>query len=205
MKLAFMAGGSTHNESDKKYLVVLILTIICIVFALATQVNDGMYDLFSFHSMPTYFWQYFSGTFMLGSKGAPSWFLWVHLFLNLLMIIPFGILLEKNVGSKITFSTFLISMIVCSVSFQILLYGKDEVATGISAVGYAFVAGGVIQLYKSWKIYSFKVKAFFIVLCVLAMIMLLPMITGWISTCLHISGIISYFVVYGIDRLIHLK
>ena len=77
----------------KKYPVVLILTIICIVFALATQVNDGMYDLFSFHSMPTYFWQYFSGTFMHGSKGATSWFLWVHLFLNLLMIIPFGILL----------------------------------------------------------------------------------------------------------------
>ena len=38
-----------------------------------------MYDLLAFHSKPVYGWQYVSGTLMHGSKGAPIWFLWVHL------------------------------------------------------------------------------------------------------------------------------
>ena len=36
------------------------------------------------------------GPLMHGSKGAPIWFLWVHLLLNGLMILPFGGLLERK-------------------------------------------------------------------------------------------------------------
>ena len=142
---------------------------------------------------------------MHGSEIAPAWFLWVHLSMNLLMIIPFGILLEKNMGTKTTFWVFLIALIMCSVMFQILLHGKDEVATGISAIGYAFVAGGVAQICKSWKHYSVKCKVIYIFLCSLAIVMLLPMITGWTSTCLHISGILSYFIVDFIAKKVFAK
>lgn len=38
---------------------------------------------------------------------------------------------------------FMGSMIISSAAFQILLHGQDELACGISAVGYAFVAGGI--------------------------------------------------------------
>lgn len=58
----------------KKYPVVLSLTLICLLFAAVTCFYNGMYDLFAFHSSPVYIWQYFSGTFMHGSKGAPLWF-----------------------------------------------------------------------------------------------------------------------------------
>lgn len=189
----------------KKYPVVTMLTVICFLFAIATQINRGMYDMFSYHSVPKHFWQYFSGAFMHGSEIAPAWFLWVHLSMNLLMIIPFGILLEKNMGTKTTFWVFLIALIMCSVMFQILMHGKDEVATGISAIGYAFVAGGVVQICKSWKHYSVKCKVIYIFLCSLAIVMLLPMITGWISTCLHISGILSYFIVDFITKKVFAK
>lgn len=37
---------------------------------------------------------------MHGSKGAPVWFLWVHLILNGLMVLPFGGLLERKRGSR---------------------------------------------------------------------------------------------------------
>ncbi|MDE6906333.1 MAG: rhomboid family intramembrane serine protease [Lachnospiraceae bacterium] len=189
----------------KKYPVVTMLTVICLLFAIATQINSGMYDMFSFHSIPKHFWQYFSGAFMHGSEIAPAWFLWVHLIMNFLMIIPFGILLEKNKGSKITFWVFFVALIMCSVAFQILLHGKDEVATGISAIGYAFVTGGVAQICRLWKCYSVKSRIIYILLCLLAVIMLLPMITGWVSTCLHISGIISYFIVHIIAERAHIK
>ena len=83
----------------KKYPVVITLASVCLLFAVATSFYGGMYDLFAFHSKPIYIWQYISGTFMHGSKGAPLWFLWVHLFMNYLMIIPFGCILEAKAGS----------------------------------------------------------------------------------------------------------
>lgn len=189
----------------KKYPVVTMLTVICLLFAIATQINSGMYDMFSFHSMPEHIWQYFSGAFMHGNEIAPAWFLWVHLFMNFLMIIPFGTLLEKNKGSKVTFWVFFVALVMCSVTFQILMHGKDEVATGISAIGYAFVAGGVVQIRRLWKSYSVKCRMIYILLFILAVIMLLPMITGWVSTCLHISGIVSYYIVHIIAERTHTK
>ena len=69
-------------------------------------------------------------------------------------------------------------------------------ATGISAVGYAFVTGGVLILPKMWKEFSLTVKWFYLFLIFLSGLMLLPAITGWISTLLHLSGIVSYLLVF---------
>ena len=44
--------------------------------------------------------------------------------------------------------------------------------------------------------YSIKTKGLYIILISLSLIMLLPIITGWMSTLMHLSGIISYFIVY---------
>ena len=110
----------------KKYPVVITLTLVCLLLAIVTSFYEEAYDLFAFHSKPIYFWQYFSGTFMHGSKGAPLWFLWVHLFMNYLMIIPFGCVLEANTGSKNTFIVFVAAMLLSSITFQVLLYGQHE-------------------------------------------------------------------------------
>jgi GlpG protein len=181
-----------------KYPVVFTLTAVCFLLAIATSINEGMYDLFAWHSKPDYFWQYFSGTFMHGSKGAPLWFLWVHLSLNFIMLILSGGVVESVMGSKYTCAVFIVSMVLSSVTFQILLYNQDEMACGISAVGYAFVAGNIWIAIKTWKTYLPKNRIVFIVLCCVAAIMLLPTITGWLSTFLHLSGIISYFITYSL-------
>ena len=71
-----------------------ILVVICLLLGILTTFwGSVMYDLFAFHSKPIYCWQYFSGTFMHGSKEAPVWFIWFHLVLNTLMLLPFGGLL----------------------------------------------------------------------------------------------------------------
>lgn len=184
------------NAFLKKYPVVLTLAWICLALALATSFYGEMYDLFAFHSKPVHIWQYISGTFMHGSKGAPLWFLWVHLSLNALMIIPFGCVLEAQAGSRYTLIVFIASMLLSSIAFQVLLYGQDELGCGISAVGYAFVTGGIIHMRHVWGTYSLKLRALYVLLSGLALIMLLPMITGWVSTCLHLSGIVSYLAVH---------
>ena len=182
----------------KKYPVVTTLILICLVFAIVSSFYGKMYDLFAFHSKPIHIWQYISGTFMHGSKEAPIWFLWVHLILNCLMIIPFGSVLENKLGSKNTFIVFIVAMIISSLLFQVITlpYSEDIAASGISAIGYAFVTGGIMNMKDLWEKYSIKTKVFYIILISLSLIMLLPMITGWISTLMHLSGIISYFIVY---------
>ena len=181
----------------KTYPVVSTLTFICLLLGILTSIyGDPMYDLLAFHSKPVYYWQYMSGTLMHGSKGAPLWFLWVHLFLNGLMILPFGGLLERKRGSKHVLLVFVTATVISSIAFHFLTQGQKIQATGISAIGYAFITGGVILLPNIWKEFSCTVKLYYLFLILLASLMLLPIITGWISTWLHLSGIASYLLVF---------
>ena len=180
----------------KTYPVVSTLTFICLFLGILTSIyGNAMYDLLAFHSKPVYYWQYMSGTLMHGSKGAPLWFLWLHLFLNGLMILPFGGLLERKRGSKHVLVVFLTATVISSIAFHLLTLGQKIQATGISAVGYAFITGGVILLPKIWKGFSCTAKLCYLFLILLSSLMLLPIITGWISTFLHLSGITSYLLV----------
>ena len=180
----------------KAYPVVSTLTFICLFLGILTSIyGNDMYDLLAFHSKPVYYWQYMSGTLMHGSKGAPLWFLWVHLFLNGLMILPFGGLLERKRGSKHVLVIFVTATVVSSIAFHLLTLGQKIQATGISAVGYAFITGGFMLLPNIWKEFSCTVKLCYLFLILLSSLMLLPMITGWISTFLHLSGIASYLLV----------
>ena len=180
----------------KTYPVVSTLTFICLLLGILTSIyGDPMYDLLAFHSKPVYYWQYMSGTLMHGSKGAPLWFLWVHLFLNGLMILPFGGLLERKRGSKHVLLVFVTATVISSIAFHFLTQGQKIQATGISAIGYAFITGGVILLPNIWKEFPCTVKLYYLFLILLASLMLLPIITGWISTWLHLSGIASYLLV----------
>ena len=180
----------------KTYPVVSTLTFICLLLGILTSIyGNAMYDLLAFHSKPVYYWQYMSGTLMHGSKGAPLWFLWLHLILNGLMILPFGGLLERKRGSKHVLLVFVTATVISSIAFHFLTQGQKIQATGISAVGYAFITGGVILLPNIWKEFSCTVKLYYLFLILLASLMLLPMITGWISTWLHLSGIASYLLV----------
>ena len=181
----------------KTYPVVSTLTFICLLLGILICIyGNAMYDLLAFHSKPVYYWQYMSGTLMHGSKGAPVWFLWVHLILNGLMVLPFGGLLERKRGSRQVLIVFVTATALSSIFFYLLTRGQDIQATGISAIGYAFVTGGVLILPNMWKEYSLSVKLFYLFLVFLSALMLLPAITGWISTWLHLSGIASYLLVF---------
>ena len=112
------------------------------------------------------------------------------------MILPFGGLLERNRGSRQVLIVFVTATVLSSIVFHFLTQEQDIQATGISAVGYAFVTGGVLILQNMWKEYSLSVKLFYLFLVFLSGLMLLPAITGWISTWLHLSGIASYLLVF---------
>ena len=196
-KLFFEKEKMNMKRILKTYPVVSTLSLTCLLLGLLTSFyGDAMYDLLAFHSKPVYAWQYVSGTLMHGSKGAPVWFLWVHLLLNGLMILPFGGLLERKRGSRQVLIVFVTATVLSSIVFHFLTQEQDIQATGISAVGYGFVTGGVMILPNVWKEFSRTVKWLYLFLIFLSGLMLLPAITGWISTLLHLSGIVSYLLVF---------
>ena len=196
-KLFFEKEKMNMKRILKTYPVVSTLSLTCFFLGLLTSFyGDAMYDLLAFHSKPVYGWHYVSGTLMHGSKGAPIWFLWVHLLLNGLMILPFGGLLERKRGSRQVLIVFVTATVLSSIVFHFLTQEQDIQATGISAVGYAFVTGGIMLLPNVWKEFSRSVKWFYLFLIFLSGLMLLPVITGWISTLLHLSGIVSYLLVF---------
>ena len=197
VKLFFEKEKMNMKRILKTYPVVSTLSLTCLLLGLLTSFyGDAMYDLLAFHSKPAYAWQYVSGTLMHGSKGAPVWFLWVHLLLNGLMILPFGGLLERKRDSRQVLIVFVTATVLSSIVFHFLTQEQDIQATGISAVGYAFVTGGAMILPNVWKEFSRTVKLFYLFLIFLSGLMLLPVITGWISTLLHLSGIVSYLLVF---------
>ena len=197
VKLFFEKEKMNMKRILKTYPVVSTLSLTCLLLGLLTSFyGDAMYDLLAFHSKLAYAWQYVSGTFIHGSKGAPVWFLWVHLILNGLMILPFGGLLERKRGSIQVLIVFVTATVFSSIIFHLLTQGQDIQATGIPAVGYAFVTGGIMLLPNVWKELSRTVKWLYLFLIFLSSLMLLPVITGWISTLLHLSGIASYLLVF---------
>ena len=94
---------------------------------------------------------------MHGSKEPLSGFMGPFDF-NVLMILPFGGLLERKRGSRQVLIVFVMATVLSSIVFHFLTRGQDIQATGISAVGYAFVTGGVMLLPNVWKEFSRTVK-----------------------------------------------
>ncbi len=183
----------------KKYTPIsFVLSVTCVFVSCLTVWNHNIWELLAYWSNPQYPWQYLSGAFVHGClifSESPVWFVWIHLFLNLLMILPLGILLEKILGSAKLMELFVFSWLICSVVYQILLWDQHIPASGISAIGYSFWPGTVYVLLKIFKenrnaFFHLPSNYFYITILSLMVIMLIPAITGMVSFELHISGVI---------------
>ena len=188
-----------------KHTVIIGLFVICLVFAIITTFNYSMFDLFAYSSNPTYFWQYFSGAIMHGSKLAPIGLIWFHLLANFNLIFNFGWVIESKRGSKYSFIIFIVSLVITSIASYIALYGRDIQSCGISGIAYAYIAAGTIYYFKNWNIVSLIRKVVIIILLLLSLITLLPFVLGWSSTIVHVSGIISYLLVLFGEKLLSKK
>ena len=127
-------------------------------------------------------------------KEPPLVFMGTSVF-NGLMILPFGGLLERKRATRHVLVTFVTATVISSIAFHLLTLGQKIQATGISAIGYTFTTEVVMLLPNIWKEFSCIIKLSYLFLIILSSLMLLPMITGWISTFLRLSGTASYLLV----------
>lgn len=117
-------------------LISMIFLLTCSIVTIPTYFHNELYYVFAFQSNPFYFWQAFSGIFE--HSIFPSWFLWAHFLGNMSILIIFGILIERLLGSKKMMILTLSAGIIYIAFFQIRFYGETTSGSGASGIVYAY-------------------------------------------------------------------
>ena len=155
---------------NKKVPVISItIALLCVIITLISQLVPSTYMVFTFSYPVKYLWQLLSYIFLQGIPGEliPPDFPYSameltigHLAYNLMLIIPFGILVEKVIGSKRLLALFASSWIVDVILNFIMgaIYTKEGdtfAVSGASGLAFSFMPVGVYILFVMGKKFGF--------------------------------------------------
>ena len=139
----------------------IAVTVLCIVVTLTSQLIPSTYGAFRFMYPVKYPWQVISYIFLQGAPQEllPEGFQYSameltigHLGYNLLLILPFGILVEKITGTKkmlILFATTCIADLIANLIMGAIYTrdGADYGCAGASGMAFAFMPVGLYALF----------------------------------------------------------
>lgn len=178
----------------------IAMALLCIIITLISQLVPSTYIAFAYTYPVRYLWQLITYIFLQGVPGEllPPDFPYSsmeltigHLGYNLLLILPFGILVEKVIGSKRFLALFASTWIVDVILNFIMgvIYTKDGdsfAVSGASGLAFSFMPVGIFILFVMGKKYGFG-KLFRQVSFYLLMGIALP--TAVISLIPNIAGV----------------
>ncbi len=175
--------------------------MMCIVVTLISMFFPKTYQAFAYAYPVKYPWQICSGIFLHGSPELPMAGTIGHLIFNLLLVIPFGIMIEKILGSKRFALMSIVLWIVNAITFYIIaivVTPKGETAYGAGISGIAF-SYGIIGLYalfvlgkSNFKFMFKQVSFYFLINIVIAMIVMInPYVAGVESMIVHMVAIVT--------------
>lgn len=187
--------------------VSLVTALLCLIVTGISMIVPSIADKFIFMFPVTYPWQiitylfqhYTTGDMIPGGLGGipDALFSMVHLVFNLLLVLPFGVLVEKVLGTKrfllLSFVAWQIDIgCIFFASFAaVTMYGQDSVdiaAFGASALAFAFMPVGlyiIILLGMNYGFGSlFKQVSFYLMIPValITMFMAVSPLFGGITT-----------------------
>lgn len=182
------------------YTVSLIIAILCITTTIIAILFPNMYETIAYRYPVEYPWQVCTGIFL---HGAPNMSMAVcvgHLIFNLLLVIPFGIMIEKILGSKRFALMTLVLWIVNAITFYIIAFvitpeGETASAAGISGIAFSYGIIGLYLLYvlgkKNFKRMFKQVSFYLLINIIIAMIIMVnPYVAGVPSMIIHIVAIV---------------
>lgn len=155
---------------NKKVPVVSItIALLCIVITMITQLIPSTYMAFKFMYPVQYPWQLITYIFLQGAPQEllPADFQYSamqltigHLGYNFLLILPFGILVEKVVGSRRFLMLFAASWVADVIATLIMGYiytrnGDIFGVSGASGLAFTFMPVGVYILFVMGRKYGF--------------------------------------------------
>lgn len=152
-----------------------------------------VFEHLCFVTRPDHIWQVFTGIFVHIINPVGIFF--VHLGMNLIGLIPFGILLEKRIGTK-TLALFTLGVwLLTSLLFQLITWNNPSSAAGISAIGYAYAGAGfpyAFSLLKGhWKEAAKQPLFWYFAFEAVGLLSQLNPLLGTTSLLLHTAGLLS--------------
>lgn len=192
-----------HRKGN--YIVSICIAILCVAVTLISLFVPNTYQAIAYAYPIKYPWQIGTGIFLHGAPNLPIVGSIGHLIFNLLLVIPFGIMIEKVLGSKRFALMSLMLWIVNAITFYSIAFfitpqGETAYGAGISGIAFSY---GIIGLYllfslgkKNFKL-MFKQVSFYLLLNIIIamMVMVNPYLAGVSSMIIHIVAII-FGVIY---------
>ena len=155
--------------NKKTPVISIAIALLCVIITLISQLVPSTYMAFTFSYPVKYPWQLLTYIFLQGIpvELLPPDFPYSamdltigHLAYNLMLIIPFGILVEKVIGSKRLLALFASSWIVDVILNFIMgaIYTKEGdtfSVSGASGLAFSFMPVGVYILFVMGKKFGF--------------------------------------------------
>lgn len=136
--------------------VSIITAALCVVITLITAFIPETYTKITYAYPLIYPWQILSGIFVHGSPNMDVVGTIGHLGFNLLLVLPFGILIEKILGSKKFLIYTICVWVLNAITFYIIAFfstpaGEHSYAAGISGIAFSYGAVGLYILFSLFK------------------------------------------------------
>lgn len=131
------------------YIVSLTIAALCVLATLISVLFPDTYQAMEYAYPIQYPWQIFSGIFLHGKPTFPLVATIGHLVFNLLLVLPFGIMIEKILGSKRFAAMSLAAWMVYTIAFFVIAMvetpaGETAHGAGISGIAFSY---GMIGAY----------------------------------------------------------
>ena len=175
------------------------VTLCCIMVTGISILWPHLYEELAWSNQPTHLWQYVSGAFLHGDQNKQLPLTLAHLIVNLLMFIPYGVMIENLLGHKRFGITFLWSWLGTSAVFQIFVYatvptGAVAYGAGLSGSSFAIIAMGAFILFRIFlldkkKFFRQPLAYIFLSGLIGELSFLHPNVAGISSLIIHLSGI----------------
>ena len=185
-------GLRTLYQKKKVPFVTIVFTLLCIAACTATYIKPYLYNYLALFEHENWKNQYITFLFVHGNE--PHGIQWVHLGMNLLGLLPFGILAEKLLGHIRVILLFLVEWGVTLGLFLLLPKDAGANIAGISTVVYALAVLAAVCLIKTAKrdgrkIFKQPLTIYFLVELLGMLSLLNPIAMSGLALALHASGV----------------
>mgnify|MGYP003292955583 CR=1 FL=1 len=191
----------TIYKKEGNFWVSLTISLLCVCITLISAIKPSVYESLAYAYPIRNPWQILTGLFLHGSPNLSLPGCIGHLLFNLILVLPFGIMIEKLIGSKrfllitvifwvVNLATFYTIAAICTPN------GENTFGAGISGIAFSYGIIGLfilIQMFKLDKKDMLKQISFYLLLNIILimLIMINPFVAGVTSMIVHLVAVVA--------------
>lgn len=189
--------------------ITLSIILCCAVITAISIICPTTYSTLAWRNHPKYPWQYLTGAFLHGNQTGSAMAV-AHLFANILMFAPYGVMIENMLGHKKFSIIIFASWLTVSAGFQMIVLltvpaGENAYGAGLSGTAYTVITLGAYILFllfrQNKRDFFHQILAYvFIGGAIGELFFLLPFVAGVASMLIHFTGILTGIILSFVYR-----